>query len=137
MLAEDNEINAEIVIAMLEPTGALIDHVWDGQEVIDKYNASPDGFYDLILMDVQMPRIDGLEATRIIRASSRQDAQTIPIIALTANAFRQDMENALKSGMNDYLSKPIDPDKLIRLIASSVDKNTDSSISGGNHSIRE
>ena len=137
MLAEDNEINAEIVIAMLESTGILIDHVWDGQEVIDKYNASPDGFYDLILMDVQMPRIDGLEATRTIRASSRQDAQTIPIIALTANAFRQDMENALDSGMNDYLSKPIDPDKLIRLIASSVDKNTDSSISGGNHSIRE
>ena len=99
-----------------------MDHVWTGREAVDKFKASPAGFYSLVLMDVQMPEMDGLEATRIIRNLPKEDARTIPIIALTANAFRNDMENALKSGMNDYLSKPIDPDKLIRMIARSLDK---------------
>lgn len=122
LIAEDNEINAEIVMAMLEPTGVMIDHVWNGQEAIDKFSVSSDGYYSLVLMDVQMPAMDGLAATRAIRALSRQDAQTIPIIALTANAFRKDMEIALESGMSHYLSKPIDPDKLILMIASSLDE---------------
>lgn len=122
LIAEDNEINAEIVMAMLEKTEVIMDHVWTGREAVDKFKASPAGFYSLVLMDVQMPEMDGLEATRIIRNLPKEDARTIPIIALTANAFRNDMENALKSGMNDYLSKPIDPDKLIRMIARSLDK---------------
>ena len=122
LIAEDNEINAEIVMAMLETTEVIMDHVWTGREAVDKFKASPAGFYSLVLMDVQMPEMDGLEATRIIRNLPKEDAQTIPIIALTANAFRNDMENALQSGMNDYLSKPIDPDKLIRMIATSLNK---------------
>ena len=122
LLAEDNEINAEIVMAMLETTEVIIDHVWTGQEAVDKFNASPVGFYSLVLMDVQMPEMDGLEATRIIRNLPKEDARTIPIIALTANAFRNDMENALQSGMNDYLSKPIDTNKLIRMITKYLNK---------------
>lgn len=122
LVAEDNEINAEIVIAMLEPTGAILEHVWNGREAVDKFTTSPDGFYSLILMDVHMPTMDGLLATRTIRGFDRADAKMIPIIALTANAFRSDMETALESGMNDYLSKPIDPDRLIRVVASSLEK---------------
>lgn len=122
LVAEDNEINAEIVIAMLEPTGAILEHVWNGREAVDKFSTSPEGFYSLILMDVHMPTMDGLLATRTIRGFDKADAKTIPIIALTANAFRSDMETALESGMNDYLSKPIDPDRLIRVVASSLEK---------------
>ena len=124
LIAEDNEINAEIVMAMLETTGVIMDHVWTGQEAVDKFSASPDGFYKLVLMDVQMPEMDGLEATRIIRNMPRIDAQSIPIIALTANAFRNDMEIAFQNGMNDYLSKPIDSDKLIRMIITFLGKET-------------
>lgn len=124
LIAEDNELNAEIVMAMLEPTGALMEHVWNGQEAVDTFNASPEGFYSLVLMDVQMPRMDGLDATRTIRALDRPDAKTIPIIALTANAFTNDMETALQSGMNDYLSKPIDPEKLLGVVTSSLGKKS-------------
>ncbi len=120
LIAEDNEINAEIVMAMLETTEVIMDHVWTGREAVEKFNALPDGFYSLVLMDVQMPEMDGIEATRIIRDLPKEDARTIPIIALTANAFRNDMEIALQSGMNDYLSKPIDPEKLIRMVVSSL-----------------
>ena len=124
LIAEDNEINAEIVMAMLESTEVIMDHVWNGREAVDKFNTSPDGFYSLVLMDVQMPEMDGLEATRIIRVLQKEDASTIPIIALTANAFRNDMEIALQSGMNNYLSKPIDQTRLIRMIISSLGKKS-------------
>lgn len=133
LIAEDNEINAEIVMAMLETTGAVMDHVWTGQEAVDKFSSSPGGFYSLVLMDVQMPEMDGLEATRIIRDLSREDAKTTPIIALTANAFRNDMETALQSGMNDYLSKPIDSEKLIRIVLSSLGKKADYASYQGNN----
>ncbi len=133
LIAEDNEINAEIVMAMLETTGAVMDHVWTGQEAVDKFSSSPGGFYSLVLMDVQMPEMDGLEATRIIRDLSREDARTIPIIALTANAFRNDMEIAFQSGMNNYLSKPIDSEKLIRIVLSSLGKKADYAPYQGNN----
>lgn len=131
LIAEDNEINAEIVMAILETTGALMEHVWTGRQAVDKFSASADGFYNLVLMDVQMPEMDGLEATRIIRNLPRTDAKTIPVIALTANAFRNDMEIAFQSGMNDYLSKPIDSDKLIRMIIASLGKPSRTGHSSG------
>lgn len=103
-------------------TKALMDHVWTGRQAVDKFSAPTDGFYNLALMDVQIPEMDGLEATRIIRNLPRTDAKAIPVIALTANAFRNDMEIAFQSGMNDYLSKSIDSDKLIRMIIASLGK---------------
>ena len=112
LLAEDVEINREIAMALLEHTGIQIDPAFDGEEAVHAFSEAP-GRYDLILMDVHMPKVDGYEATRRIRASGLPGAETIPIIAMTANVFREDIERCLASGMNDHLGKPIDPDAVI------------------------
>ncbi|MBT9777867.1 response regulator [Clostridium sp. MCC353] len=116
MLAEDNEINSEIAAAILEDSGASVTPVWNGKEAVDTFAASLPGQYSLILMDIQMPVMDGLEASRAIRSLNRPDAKTIPILGLSANAFRHDMEAARQNGMNGYISKPLDITKMFETI---------------------
>jgi signal transduction histidine kinase/DNA-binding response OmpR family regulator len=116
LLAEDLEVNKEIVFALLEPLGFKIDWAKNGIETLDKYTSDP-GRYQLILMDMQMPEMDGLEATRKIRALSDYRASKVPIIALTANVFKEDVESSLAAGMNDHIGKPLDYDELIKKLA--------------------
>lgn len=108
LLAEDNEMNMEIAKRILESAGLVVDGVWNGMEVVETFEKSPAGTYKLILMDVHMPLMDGHQATRTIRASSHPEAKTIPIIAMTADAFAEDVAESSASGMNDHISKPID-----------------------------
>ncbi len=112
LLAEDMEINAEILKDLLEMEDVEGELAENGQIAVDMFSAHPAGYYDAILMDVRMPVMDGLEATRTIRALERPDAKTIPIIAMTANAFDEDVQRSLQSGMNAHLSKPVEPDRL-------------------------
>jgi signal transduction histidine kinase len=107
LLAEDVEVNREIVLALLEPSGVTIDCATNGQEAVDMFEADQDG-YDLIFMDIQMPILDGLGATQAIRALGTPKAQEIPIIAMTANVFREEVEQYLAVGMTDHIGKPID-----------------------------
>ena len=115
LLAEDVEINREIVLAMLEDTKLAIDCAEDGNEAFEAFKANP-GKYDIIFMDMQMPEVDGLEATRRIRASGIPEGAKVPIIAMTANVFREDIEKCLEAGMNDHIGKPIDFDELMQKI---------------------
>ena len=108
LVVEDHMINMEIACELLEMTDAIIDMAYDGQEAVHKFEREPEGFYDLILMDVQMPNLNGYEATELIRQMKRSDAKKIPILAMTANAFSSDIEQSLESGMNGHVSKPID-----------------------------
>jgi len=107
LLAEDNEINMEIAKVLLENSGMRVDTAEDGQKAVDAFAASAIGDYKCILMDIMMPNMNGYEATRTIRAMERQDAKTIPIIAMTANAFAEDVQAALDNGMNAHIAKPI------------------------------
>lgn len=116
LLAEDNEINSEIVKMLLEYCGAKVTQTWNGVEVVEEFAESVQGQFDLILMDIQMPMVDGLAACAQIRAMERPDAGQIPIIGLSANAFHQDRNRALEYGMNDYLAKPIDKDRLYEVV---------------------
>jgi len=112
LLAEDVEINREIVTALLEPALLQIDCAANGREALDMFSSSPEK-YDLIFMDMQMPEMDGLEATHRIRALDIPKAKTIPIVAMTANAFREDVENSLEAGMNAHISKPINLNEVL------------------------
>jgi CheY-like chemotaxis protein len=112
LLAEDVEINREIVIALLEPTGAEIDCAENGLQVVEMFAANPAG-YDAILMDVQMPEMDGLTAARRIRAMEDPQAKDIPIIAMTANVFKEDIEKCLAAGMDAHVGKPLDLDEVL------------------------
>lgn len=112
LIVEDNEINEEILEELLHMEGALTESAGNGQEAVDRWEESSPGYYDLILMDVQMPVMNGYEAAAVIRNQDRPDAKTIPIIALTANAFSEDKNKALAAGMNAHVTKPIDMTKL-------------------------
>ena len=116
LLAEDNDLNAEIAETLLGDEGAVITTVRDGQEAIDAFKENPPGTFDAILMDVMMPNVDGLAATRTIRKMDREDAKKIPIIAMTANAFDEDARHCLQAGMNAHLSKPLQMDKVVATI---------------------
>ena len=107
LLVEDNELNAEIAEFMLTENGAKVETVKNGLEAVQHFEACESGTYDVILMDVMMPVMDGLTATKTIRSLERQDAKTIPIIAMTANAFREDAEKCMEAGMNAHLAKAI------------------------------
>ncbi|MDR1138049.1 MAG: response regulator [Synergistaceae bacterium] len=112
LLAEDVEINREIVQTLLEPTGLSIICAENGAEAVEMYEKAPD-LYDIILMDVQMPIVDGYEATRLIRALGVPGAKEIPIVAMTANVFREDIEKCLDAGMNDHVGKPLDIEEVL------------------------
>jgi CheY-like chemotaxis protein len=117
LLAEDNAINQAIALYLLKPTKANVIVAKDGQEAIDKFMASSPHSIDLILMDIMMPRHDGYEATEAIRTSKRSDALSVPILAMTANAFNEDVKKAKDSGMNAHLAKPIDKNLLYQVLA--------------------
>ena len=116
LLAEDNELNAEIAIELLSHFGAQVDRAVNGVEVVALFSNCPPSHYDLILMDIQMPQQNGYEASRAIRGLNRADAQEIPILAMTADAFSEDVSLALESGMNDHIAKPIDIQLLLQKI---------------------
>lgn len=116
LLAEDVEINAEIMEQIILMKEAQIDHAVNGRIVLEMFENSPVGYYDAILMDVRMPEMDGLEAAAAIRALKRPDAGSIPIIALTANAFDEDVQRSLQVGMNAHLSKPVEPEHLYQTL---------------------
>ena len=108
LLVEDNELNREIAEELIGATGASVESAEDGVQAVKKFKESAEGYYDLILMDVQMPHMDGYEATRCIRALGRSDAQKVPIFAMTANAFAEDVQKSREAGMNAHISKPLD-----------------------------
>ena len=112
LIAEDVRVNAEIMVAILSMREMEADIAENGRVALEMYNEHPEGYYDAILMDMRMPEMNGLEATAAIRASGRADAKTIPIIALTANAFDEDVQRSLQAGLNAHHSKPVDPEAL-------------------------
>ncbi len=117
LLAEDMEINAEIMKEILGSEDMLVEHAEDGRQALEMFSASDENYFDAILMDMRMPNMDGLEATKAIRGLDREDAKTIPIIALTANAFNEDVERSLQAGLDAHLSKPVDADMLFDTLA--------------------
>ena len=123
LLAEDNDLNAEIAIVQIEELGMQITRAADGEEAVSFFAEKPQGTFDLILMDVMMPKMNGYKATKAIRGlQNRPDADTIPIIAMTANAFAEDVQASLDAGMNGHLSKPIAMDEVIKTIARNLER---------------
>ena len=116
LLVEDNELNAEITAEILGTTGLAIEHVVDGTEAVDKITTCEDGYYDIIFMDIQMPRMNGYDATRAIRAMNRNYCRQVPIVAMTANAFAEDVQAAKTVGMNEHIAKPLDLKALARTL---------------------
>lgn len=114
LMAEDVEINAEIMKELLASRDIKVEHALNGRIAVEKFEQSEEGFYDMVLMDVRMPEMDGLEATRQIRSLDRADSRRIPIIAMTANAFDEDVQRSLQVGMNAHLSKPVEPERLFQ-----------------------
>ena len=125
LLAEDNEINREISMEFLCMANAEVEYAADGVEAFEKFRDSDVNHYQLILMDMQMPRWDGLEATRQIRGLDRPDAKTVPIIAVTANAYAEDEQNCYKAGMNGHLAKPLDMQEFYRKVKEYLPNNAD------------
>ncbi|MCH3960765.1 MAG: transporter substrate-binding domain-containing protein [Solobacterium sp.] len=120
LLCEDNSLNREIAKEILQRKGMIIESAVNGEEGLQKYKASEEYYYDAILMDIRMPVMNGLDASRAIRRSGREDADTIPIIAMTANAFEDDIKQCLDAGMNAHVAKPIDPETMFRTIAANI-----------------
>ena len=123
LVAEDMDLNAEILMDLLEMEEIHSEHAENGQIAVDMFSEHPAGYYDAILMDVRMPVMDGLSATRTIRALDRPDAKSIPIIAMTANAFDEDVKQSLQAGMNAHLSKPVEPERLYEALGRLIPKN--------------
>lgn len=122
LLAEDNDLNAEIALELLQMQGAQADRAVNGREALDCFASSPAGHYQVILMDIRMPVMDGLEATQLIRASSHPDGAAIPIIAMTANSFKEDSDAAYRAGMTGFVSKPVDFGKLFEELRKNMDE---------------
>ena len=116
LLAEDNELNMEITEFVLQNEGADLTKAWDGQEAVELFRNSEPGEFDVILMDIMMPVMDGYEAAKMIRSLDREDAKEIPIIAMTANAFTEDRIKAKAAGMDEHVAKPVDVELLIKVI---------------------
>ena len=127
LVAEDNELNAEILTEMLDIEGAKCELAVNGQEAVEMFERSEPGYYDMILMDVQMPVMNGYEATRRIRSGSHPEAKTIPIAAMTANTFAEDVRDAMASGMDGHLAKPIDMDAVRSLVGRLLNRTKDTS----------
>ncbi len=116
LLVDDVDLNRKVARAMLKITGVTVDEAGDGLEAVKAFKDSTLNNYDLILMDVQMPNMDGYEAARAIRNLDRLDAAVVPIVALTANAFNEDIEKARRAGMNDHIAKPVKLEKLVEVL---------------------
>ena len=121
LLVEDNALNAEIAETLLQDQGMLVTVVADGQQAVERFVSEPPGTFDAILMDVMMPVMDGLTATRRIREMSREDAKTMPIIAMTANAYDEDIRQCLEAGMNAHLAKPLQMNLVVATIGKYCD----------------
>ena len=122
-MAEDNDLNAEIAVIQLEEMGIQVTRVADGKEAVNLFARNPAGTFDIILMDIMMPVMDGYEATAAIRGlSNRPDALLIPIIAMTANAFAEDVQASLDAGMDGHLSKPIVIDEVVKAISGNISR---------------
>ncbi|SCH85617.1 Sensory/regulatory protein RpfC [uncultured Ruminococcus sp.] len=121
LLVEDNELNMEIAELMFRNKGAVVTKAWNGQEAVEIFKKSRPGEIDVILMDIMMPVMNGYEATKIIRSMGREDAKVIPIIAMTANAFTEDRLKAKEAGMNEHIAKPVDANKLVKVIHELLD----------------
>ena len=121
LLVEDNDLNMEIAEFMLQNEGAAVSKAWNGQEAVEIFRNSVPGEFDVILMDIMMPVMNGYEATKMIRSMDREDAKVIPIIAMTANAFTEDRLRVKEAGMNEHIAKPIDMKLLVKVIHESVD----------------
>lgn len=117
LLAEDNEINTFVARRILESKGILVEHAENGKRAVELVEQNPEGYFDAIVMDIRMPVMSGLEAARQIRAMNRTDAQTVPIIAMTANAYEEDVSQSLAAGMNAHLAKPIEPQVILGTLA--------------------
>ena len=116
LLVEDNELNREIATALLEETGISVDCVEDGTDAVERMNEVDDDRYDLIFMDIQMPKMDGYMTTREIRTLKNNKKANIPIVAMTANAFEEDKKKAFKAGMNAHIAKPIDIETIVDVL---------------------
>lgn len=116
LVVEDNDLNREIAYELLKETKAEIETAVDGQDAVDKVSASPERYYDLIIMDIQMPVMNGLEATKAIRLLDRKDIKDMPIVAMSANAFAEDVQLSLEAGMNEHIPKPIEVEKLYSIM---------------------
>lgn len=123
LLCDDNDINIMVERKLLEKEGCLVDVALNGKVCLDKFIDSEENEYSAIIMDIRMPVMDGITATKEIRALNRTDALTIPIIAMSANAFTEEVDNSLRAGMNDYLAKPVEPLKLYRTLADKISSN--------------
>jgi len=121
LLCEDHALNIEVAKRLLESKGLIVEIAKDGKQGVTTFNNSPVGFFDAILMDIRMPNMDGLEATKNIRLLPREDAKSIPIIAMSANAFEEDIEKSLLAGMNAHLAKPFEPNVLFQTLLSFID----------------
>lgn len=117
LIVEDNELNLDIVQEVLKERGLIVTGAANGQIAVDLFGGSPPGTFDAILMDMHMPVLDGVAATKQIRAMRRPDAKTIPILALTANDFEEDIRRTREAGMNDHLTKPFDMEKIFSVLA--------------------
>ena len=120
LLAEDMVVNAEIMVMVLSMREILTDVAENGKAAVEMFASRPEGYYDAILMDMRMPEMDGLEATRQIRGMDRADAARIPIIALTANAFDEDVQRSLQAGLNAHLSKPVEAEALFETLENMI-----------------
>ena len=123
LMAEDIDANAEILADLLDLEDISSERAENGKIALEMFSSKPEGYYDAILMDVRMPVMDGLAATEAIRALDRPDAKTVPIIAMTANVFDEDVERSHKAGMNAHLSKPVEPDKLYETMNRLISEN--------------
>ena len=117
LLVEDNELNAEIAVEILKMTGLEVEYAADGTEAVDRMTECRDGYYDIIFMDIQMSKMNGYDAARAIRAMDRNYCRQIPIIAMTANAFAEDVLAAKTVGMNEHIAKPLDLKNLAKTLS--------------------
>lgn len=122
LLCEDSALNAEITCRLVESTGCFIDAAEDGQKGLEIFSNAPLYYYDAVLMDIKMPNMDGLEAARRIRALAREDAGSVPIIAMTAYAFQEDIRDTKAAGMNEHLVKPVNSAVLFETLADFISK---------------
>ena len=120
LLAEDMPVNAEIMVMVLAMREIEAEIAENGRIAVDMFASREPGYYDAVLMDMRMPEMDGLEATRVIRAMDREDAAGIPIIVLTTNAFDEDVQRSMQAGLNAHLSKPVEPEELFSTLESLI-----------------